>query len=212
MKLLAQGSWWTLNKTMTLYLGSLEASLLLTMLCDMHDMHPEEEMVWLRQKDIQEATGLSYYQISKAMDLLEKKNLIYRVRESETLQPKLLYKVFEDKVVDILRSKNLTSKGENSGGHNNKDISNNDSTNNDLVNIDKVVVKESKEGYTKHNFSKVNPLSIFNKNKVSEFDDMFEVEAEEVDLNNLSDEELVKVSDSELTPELRVAKFDQIFG
>ena len=112
----------------------------------MHDMHPDRDMIWLRQEDIEEATGLSYYKIGKAIDLLESKNLIYRERETQTLQPKMLYRVLEENVVELLRSKNLTSIGEQdkvvnlyrsknltsiggkSEGHNNNNSSNNNIT------------------------------------------------------------------------------------
>jgi hypothetical protein len=132
MKLLAQGSWWTLNKTVTKYLGSIEASLVLTLLCDMHEMHPDRDMVWLRQEDIEEVTGLSYYKISKAMDLLESKNLIYRERETQTVQPKMLYRVLEGNIVDLLRLKNSTYTPAESEGHNNNNFINNDLMKNEV--------------------------------------------------------------------------------
>lgn len=116
MKLLAQSSYWVLNKDITRALGSLEASLVLSLLCDMHTMHPEKEMVFCKQSYIEQETGLSYHRIGKAMDLLESKHLIYRERETQTLQPKMLYRVLEDNVLNLYRSKDLTSIGEKTKG------------------------------------------------------------------------------------------------
>jgi len=119
MKLLAQSSYWVLNKDITRALNSLEASLILSLLCDMHSMHPDKLMVFCRQSYLKQETGLSYHRIGKAMDLLQSKNLIYREREVNTLQPKMMYKVLEDNIVDLYRLKVSTSIGENNGGHNN---------------------------------------------------------------------------------------------
>ncbi len=105
MKLLAQSSYWVMNKDITRALGSLEASLILSLLCDMHTMHPEEDMVFCKQSYIEKETGLSYHRIGKAIELLESRNLIYRERETQTLQPKMLYKVLEDNVLELYRLK-----------------------------------------------------------------------------------------------------------
>lgn len=124
-KLLAQSSYWILNKEVTRYLDSLEASLILSLLCDMHVMHPDRDMVYLRQEDIEKETGLSYHRTSKAMELLESKDLIFRVRESGTVQPKMMYRVIEDKLTEIYRLNSSTSKGQKDGGQINNNIINN---------------------------------------------------------------------------------------
>jgi len=117
MKLLAQSSYWVLNKHITRALNSLEASLVLSLLCDMHVMHPKKDMVFCKQSYIEKETGLSYHRIGKAIELLETKNLIYRERETQTLQPKMLYKVLKDNVMELYTSKDLTSIGGKSKGH-----------------------------------------------------------------------------------------------
>jgi predicted transcriptional regulator len=118
-KLLAQRNWWTLNKEITRHLGSLEASLILTMLCDKHDIHPEKEMIFLRIKEIEDETGMTYHRINKALTLLETSGFIFKQKEKK-LNPVMMYKVFEDKIVDLLRLNNSTSCGEESGTHNKK--------------------------------------------------------------------------------------------
>lgn len=133
-KLLSQSAFWILNKEITRFLDSLEASLILSLLCDMHMMHPDKEMVFLRQEDIEKETGLSYHKTSKAMDLLESKGLIFRVRESGTIQPKMMYRVIEDKLTEVYRLNSSTSISQKDGGHNNNNIINNKDIKNKEIN------------------------------------------------------------------------------
>jgi hypothetical protein len=103
--LLAQSSWWTLNKAITILLG-FDASLLLSDLVAkeeyfrIKDQLDEDGFFFNLRKDIKYDTGLSEQRQIKALDVLKDKNLISTVRKG--VPPKLYYKSNPDKIMEVL--------------------------------------------------------------------------------------------------------------
>ena len=107
-KLLAQSAFWVVNKHLAKALGSNDAAIVVAHLLDVHQMHPDKELVFCRQKDFMEYCNLSEYTLRKVLNMLEEKNIIYREREKGTMQPVVMYKVQEQEVVRLLGLENAS--------------------------------------------------------------------------------------------------------
>jgi len=112
-KLLAQSAFWVVNKHLAKELQSNDAAIILAHLMDIHLMHPEKELVFRRVDDFVRDCNVTKFTLRKVLNMLEERGLIYREREKGTMHPVTKYKVFEDKVVDLLRSENASKEMHN---------------------------------------------------------------------------------------------------
>ena len=101
-KLLAQSSFWTLNKIVARKLKSNDATLLLAELCDVHDQHPNKNYVFRKQEDLMESCNLTLYGLRNAVKLLSTEGLL-EVKRCGT-PPLNRYKVDDEKVYELLTS------------------------------------------------------------------------------------------------------------
>ena len=225
-KLLAQSAFWILNKNVAKALKSNDAALLLAELLDLHVQHPDEDMVFCQQERLMENCNLTITGLRNAMKLLFDAGVVYI--EKRGVPAKNYYKVLDEKVNELLSSGTLSTSDQPTNDNKSEEsISSSDTESystseqesleqiNNQINIpiekesiekessEEVCIKE--EEYTRHTFSQVTPMKIFNQkntNVVSQFKDMFDEEVKELDLDNLSDEDLLVTPESELTPEL----------
>jgi len=104
--ILAQSSWWTLNKALTIFLG-FDASLLLSDLSSKQDYFrvngqlDENEFFFNLKRNIKFDTSLSEQRQDKAVEILQKYGLLDVVRK-KSIPPKLLYKVNYKKINELL--------------------------------------------------------------------------------------------------------------
>lgn len=104
--ILAQSSWWTLNKALTIFLG-FDASLLLSDLSSKQDYFrinnklDEDGFFFNLKKDIKFDTTLSEQRQDKAMDILTKHKLVDVIRK-KSIPPKLFYRVNYKRINEIL--------------------------------------------------------------------------------------------------------------
>jgi hypothetical protein len=181
-KLLAQSAYWTLNKHVAKALKSNDAALLIAELLDIHDQHPERDMVWRKQQQLMDSCNLTITGLRNAMNILKDKNLIYVEKKSNPA--KNYYKVLEDNVDALLSSGKMSTsdqprendkkpsgtmpssdKGEcsHNNKHNNNQITNNQGNNsisykewiNSLSNSDKDKVKNLSEEDKKYIFTEL---------------------------------------------------------
>lgn len=118
-KLLAQSSFWTLNKHIAKKLGSNDAALLLAELSDIHDQHPDKEVVFRSQEKLMESCNLTVTGLRNAMKILFDAGLVGI--EKIGLPATNHYKVYDDKVLEILSAGFLSTSHQSSGSLSTRD-------------------------------------------------------------------------------------------